>query len=69
MTFLTTRFHLGQNLNAKDYERLRGLATVYGIRSISIDGSYLVLEYDASRMHEAEVLAEVRQAGIAIEHE
>jgi hypothetical protein len=69
MTFLTTRFHLRQNLNAKDLERLRSLATVYGIRGISIDGPYLVLEYDASRIHEAEVLAQVRQAGIPVEPE
>jgi len=69
MTFLTTRFHLERNLNAKDFERLRGLATVYGIRGISIDGPYLVLEYDASRIHEAEALAQVRQAGIAVEPE
>ena len=69
MTFLTTRFYLRQNLNAKDFERLRSLTTVYGIRGISIDGPYLVLEYDASRIHEAEVLAQVRQAGIAVEPE
>ena len=66
MTFLTTRFHLKRNLNAKDYENLRRLETVYGIRGISIDGSYLVLEYDASRIHEAEALAEVRRAGIPV---
>ena len=28
-----------------------------------------MLEYDASRIHEAEVLAQVRQAGIAVEPE
>ena len=69
MTFLTTRFHLERKLNAKDYKSLRGLDTVYGIRGISIDGPYLVLEYDASRIHEAEALAQVRQAGIAVEPE
>jgi len=69
MTFLTTRFRLDRNLNAKDCESLRGLDTVYGIRGISIDGPYLVLEYDASRIHEAEALAQVRQAGVAVEPE
>jgi len=69
MTFLTTRFHLERNLNAKDRESLRGLETVYGIRGLSIDGPFLVLEYDASRFHEAEVLAQVRQAGIAVDPE
>jgi len=69
MTFLTTRYPLKQNLTPKDFERLHGLSTVYGIRGLSIDGSLLVLEYDASRMHEAEVMARVRGAGIAVEPE
>jgi len=67
MTFLTTRFRLQQNLAAKDFERLHRLSTVYGVRGISIEGPVLVVEYDASRFHEAEVLAEVRRAGIAVE--
>jgi hypothetical protein len=69
MTFLTTRYHLKRNLTPKDFERLHSLSTVYGIRGLSIDGQFLVLEYDASRIHEAEVLAHVRQAGIAVEPE
>jgi hypothetical protein len=69
MTFLTTRYHLKRNLTPKDFERLHGLSTVYGIRGLSIEGPLLVLEYDASRLHEAEVLANVRQAGIAVEPE
>jgi hypothetical protein len=69
MTFLTTRYHLEGNLSAKDFERLHSLSTVYGIRGLSIEGPLLVLEYDASRIHEAEVLAQVRQAGIAAEPE
>jgi len=69
MTFLTTRYHLERELTPKDFERLHGLSTVYGIRGISVDGPLLVLEYDASRMHEAEVLAQVRQAGIAVDPE
>ena len=69
MTFLTTRYHLKRNLNPRDFERLHGLSTVYGIRGLSIEGQFLVLEYDASRIHEAEVLAHVRQVGIAVEPE
>jgi hypothetical protein len=69
MTFLTTRYRLKRDLTLKDFERLHCLSTVYGIRGLSIDGHHLVLEYDASRIHEAEVLAEVRQAGIAVEPE
>ncbi len=67
MTFLTTRYHLKRNLSTKDLERLRGLSTVYGIRQLSFEGSLLAIEYDASRIHEAEVLAQVRQAGIPVE--
>jgi hypothetical protein len=69
MTFLTTRFHLKRNLAPKEFERLHCLSTVYGIRGLSIDGRHLVLEYDASRIHEAEVLAKVRRVGIAVEPE
>jgi hypothetical protein len=66
MTFLTTRYKLKRDLTPKDCERLHSLSTVYGIRGLSIDGPLLVLEYDASRIHEAEVLARVRGAGIAV---
>ncbi len=67
MTFLTTRYRLKRNLTAKDFERLHSLSTVYGIRGLLIEGQLLELEYDASRIHEAEVLAQVRRAGIAVE--
>ena len=67
MTFLTTRYQLKANLTPKDYERFHSLYTVYGIRGLSIDGQLLVVEYDASRIHEAEVLAHVRSAGVAVE--
>ncbi len=69
MTFLTTRYQLQRELSVKDFERLHGLSTVYGIRGLSIEGSFLVVEYDASRIREAEVLARVRKAGIAVEPE
>jgi len=69
MTFLTTRYRLQQNLTPKDFERLHSLSTVYGIRRLFIEGQLLELEYDASRIHEAEVLARVRHAGIAVEPE
>ena len=69
MTFLNTRYHLKQELTPKDLERLHSLSTVYGIRGISIEAQFLLVEYDASRIHEAEVLAEVRTAGIAVEPE
>jgi len=69
MTFLTTRYQLQRELSPQDFERLHTLSTVYGIRGLSIDGWFVVVEYDASRIHEAEVLARVRKAGIAVEPE
>lgn len=67
MTFLTTRYHLMQPLTSKQLEALRQLSTVYGIRGLSLEGKGLIVDYDASRIHEAEVLAEVRRTGIAVE--
>ena len=43
------------------------LSTLYGIRGLSVNEQELVLEYDASRMHEAEAIAAIRRAGIAVE--
>ena len=67
MTFLKTRFKLKKELTTKDFERLSSLYTVYGIRALSFEGQDLVIEYDASRIHEAEVLARVRCTGIPVD--
>jgi hypothetical protein len=67
MTFLKTRFKLGKELTTKDLEHLAGLSTVYGIRGLSFEGQDLIVEYDASRVHEAEVLAKVRCTGVPVE--
>ena len=69
MTFLTTRYSLARKLTPKELGPLRGLTTHYGIRGVSIEGDALVVEYDASRMNEAEVLGCVRRAGIAVKPE
>jgi hypothetical protein len=69
MTFLATRYRLKRDLTPRDFERLHSLSTVYGIRGVFIEGRLVELEYDASRFHEAEVLDQVRQAGIAVEPE
>jgi len=66
MTFLKTRYRLARSLIARDYDRLNRLLTVYGIHRLDIEGGDLVVEYDASRIHEVEVLADVRKAGIAV---
>lgn len=66
MTFLNTRYRLTRPLTSKDYEKLGKLSTEYGIRGLSVDNRDLVVEYDASRMHEAEVMSIVRKAGIPV---
>ncbi len=67
MTFLKTRYQLARPLGPKDSERLTRLSTIYGIRGLDIQDQELVVEYDASRIHEAEVLAAVRGVGIAVQ--
>jgi hypothetical protein len=64
MTFLKTRYKLKKELTPKDLEQFSRLSTVYGIRGLSFEGPDLVIEYDASRIHEAEVLAQIRGTGI-----
>jgi hypothetical protein len=66
MTFLTTRYRLTRELTPPELEHLARLSTTYGIRGLDFEGSDLVVEYDASRIHEAEVLAAVRRAGIPV---
>ena len=66
MTFLNTRYRLARSLTTEEIERTATLSTVYGIRGLDFEGQDLVIEYDASRIHEAEVLAAVRQAGIPV---
>jgi hypothetical protein len=67
VTFLKTTFHLSCDLAPQDYQRLARLYTHYGIRGVNVEGQNLVVEYDASRLHEAEVLTEVRRAGIGVQ--
>jgi hypothetical protein len=66
MTFLKTRFHLTRALEEKDLEKFGQLSAVYGIRGLAIEGDDLVVEYDASRLHEAEVLATVCKYGLRV---
>lgn len=64
-----TRYRLAKALDSRQLETLGRLTSVYGIRGVSIEDLVLVVDYDASRVHEAEVLAAIRQAGIAVEPE
>jgi hypothetical protein len=67
MTFLKTRFNLRKELAPQDLDRLSQLSTVYGFRGLEIEGQVLAIEYDASRIHEAEVLAQIRKTGVPVE--
>lgn len=67
MTFLTTSYHLAAPLTSKQLEGLSRLSTLYGIRAIAIEGNELRVEYDASRIHEAEALAAVRRVGVNVQ--
>jgi hypothetical protein len=66
MTFLKTRYRLARNLTATELEKLGKLSTMYGIRGLDFEDQTLVVEYDASRIHEAEVLAAVHKTGIPV---
>ena len=67
MTFLKTRYKLKKELTPIRLRASFALSTVYGIRGLSFEGQDLIVEYDASRIHEAEVLAHVRGTGIPVE--
>jgi len=66
MTFLNTRYKLLRELTPTELRRLSNVATVYGIRGLSFHDSELLVEYDASRIHEVEVLDAIRSAGIPV---
>src|SRR4029077_6716972 len=69
MTFLNTRYRLSRVLTTEEIERTSSLSTIYGIRGVDFQDQHLVIEYDASRIHEAEVLAAVRRAGLPVSAE
>ena len=67
MTFLKTQYRLTRSLAPRELERLNQLSTVYGIRGLALEGLNLTVDYDASRIHEAAMLAAVRTTGIPVE--
>jgi hypothetical protein len=67
MTFLKTRYRLARPFTPKELERLNQFSTLYGIRGLSLEDQTLTIDYDASRIHEAAVLAAVRATGIPVE--
>jgi hypothetical protein len=69
MTFLNTRYRLMKGLTPRELERLSRLSTVYGIRGLYLEDDDLIVEYDASRLHEAEVRAAIRRVGVNVQTE
>ena len=67
MTFLKTQYRLTRSLAPPELERLNRLSTVYGIRALALEGQNLTVDYDASRIHAAALLAAVRRTGIPVE--
>ncbi len=67
MTFLKTQYRLTRPLTSNDGERINRLRTVCGIRDLAFDSESFTITYDASRLHQAAVLAAVRAAGIPAE--
>jgi hypothetical protein len=67
LTFLKTCYVLNGDPTPTQLARLSNLSTFYGIRGFSFEDHKLVVEYDASRIHEAEVLAHVRSTGLPVE--
>ena len=67
MTFLTTQYRLTRPFTPRELERLNQFSTRYGIRGLSLEDQILTIDYDASRIHEAAVLAAVRSTGIPVE--
>ena len=67
MTTVEIRIKLQRTLELSEVEGLGRLSTVYGIRKMRADGQELLVEVDATRMNEAEVLSLVRGAGLPAE--
>ena len=67
MTTVEIRIKLQRTLEVSEVEGLGRLSTVYGIRKMRADGQELLVEFDATRMNEAEVLSLVRGAGLPAE--
>ena len=67
MTSLKTKHRLTRSLTPRELERLNQFSTVYGIRGLSLGGPNLTIDYDATRLHEAALLAAVRATGLPVE--
>ncbi len=67
MTKVERRYGLSRPLDADLRARLARLHSVYGFLRLELRPEGLVVNYDASRLSEADVEANLRQSGIPIE--
>jgi hypothetical protein len=68
MTLVEVTYELQAPLRAEQLRALGQFANLYGLRRFRVDeqGQRLSLEYDASRLKEAEVEQALRKARIAV---
>ena len=67
MTRLQLRYELARPLDETLRDRLAALHGVYGLLRLEPEGAGLLVEYDASRLSELDVEADLRGAGIPIQ--
>ena len=68
MTKVRKRFHLQQEFDERLAGRIAAAYSIYGIMKITIEPSRtdIYVEYDASRLREANVTAALETAGIPV---
>ena len=71
MTFLTALFLYEGPLHEREVRALGDVRDVYGIRVLSIDErkQRILVEYDASRLLQTDILFMLRNAGIRIQND
>ena len=71
MTFLTALFPYKGPLHEREMRALDDVRDVYGIRIVSIDErkQRILVEYDASRLLQSDILFMLRNAGIRLQND
>lgn len=71
MTFLTVLFPYKGPLHEREMRALDDVRDVYGIRVVSIDErkQRILVEYDASRLLQSDILFLLRNAGIRLQND
>jgi hypothetical protein len=71
MTFLTALFPYKGPLHEREMRALDDVRDVYGIRIVSIDErkQRILVEYDASRLLQSDILFLLRNAGLGVQND